>query len=87
MSYIEDCVAGFHEQCMKLQEELANERTKSALLKDRLYRVQRLIDREEAEEAKADGKKAYIKGTLDVAISSAELREAIGYPDNIGEII
>lgn len=87
MSYVEDCVLAFHEECVKLQEELVHEKLKSALLKDRLYRVQRLINREEAEEAKADGKKAYIKGTLDVAISSAELREAIGYPDNIGEII
>lgn len=86
MSYIEDCVLGFHEECMKLQEQLAHEKEKSALLMDRLYRVQRIIDREEIEEAKADGNKAYIKGTLDVAISSAELREAIGYPDNIGEI-
>lgn len=83
MSYVEDCVLTFHEECVKLQEQLVEEKLKSALLQDKLDRIVRVVEEEEQEEAESKD----IQGIIDTAISSVEIRKALGLPLRIFPLI
>ena len=76
MSYVEDCVLAFHEECVKLEEELVEAKMTQVILQDKIDRVTRLLEEEESEEAK----KKSGEGIVDAYVSSVDLRKALNLP-------